>query len=83
MVPQTSVPLTVPHSAPRLLQNSACGRGTQPHWLAVFDPQTSNPEQVPQFTVRALPQLSVPEYSPQVSPSRSHSCWSVSGRQPH
>ncbi len=82
--PQLSVPERPPQVAPRRVQNAASLSCVQPHTFAVPPPpQVCGQVQVPQLdTVRAAPQLSVPERPPQVAPRRVQNAASLSCVQP-
>jgi hypothetical protein len=66
-VPQLSVPVTLPQSLPCAAQKAALLCGAQPHTLDVPPPPqvTPVPAQMPQSTVRAALQLSLPATLPQ------------------
>jgi hypothetical protein len=78
-VPQLSGDVSEPHWAPALRQSSASGSGLHPHTLGVTAPHWSPAGQLPQLTVRWVPQLSAAVSEPQVALAALHSWASVSG----
>jgi hypothetical protein len=83
--PQLSVPVTLPQFFPSRLQNAVSPSYVQPHTFAVPPPPhvTPVPLQVPhEPTVRAPPQLSVPDTLPQFFTSRVQNAAFVSAVQP-
>jgi hypothetical protein len=85
-LPHVSVPLTLPHDAPRRLQNAQSGSTAQPHTFGLPPPPQVSPVPLhePQLaTVRDLPQLSTAVFAPHTAPVRAHSCASDSGVHPH
>jgi hypothetical protein len=80
--PQLSVPETVPQVYPSRAQNVALSSAVQPHTLPAA--HVCVPGQVPHgLTVRAVPQLSVPESEPHTAPSLAQNVASASGVQVH
>jgi alpha-beta hydrolase superfamily lysophospholipase len=81
---QLSAPVSVPHVAPARAQNAASLSGTHaPHTFGTDEPQVSGGAQVPQSTVRGVPQPSSAVSGPQSRASRAHSAASVSGVHEH
>jgi len=79
-LPQLSVPIFVPHSAPSREQNAGSVSGVQ-HWLPAV--QTSFWLQLPQLPeVRCVPQLSIPDTVPHVALKRAQNAGLLSARQP-
>jgi hypothetical protein len=84
--PQLSAPDQLPQALPSREQNVGLSSGVQPHTFGVPPPPqvTPVPLHVPhEATVRAAPQLSVPDQAPQALPNRLQKVASLSGMQPH
>jgi hypothetical protein len=85
-VPQLSVPATCPQFLPARVQKAAFVSAAQPHTFTVPPPpQVCGAVQVPQLTVRIVPQLSAPATCPQFLPIRVQKAAFVSAMQfgPH
>src|SRR5258708_2030452 len=79
IAPQLSGPDSTPHRAPAFAQNVAFDSGAQPQRLPASAPQLCPPPvQVPQPTVRCVPQLSWAETDPQSAPALAQSATSPS-----
>ncbi len=84
VLPQLSVPVNVPHSALFRLQKVGFDSGVHAHTLGTLGippPHVSGLVQVPQFSVRVVPQLSVPVKLPQSLPLREQKVAGDSGVQ--
>jgi hypothetical protein len=81
LVPQLSVPVTLPQFFPSLVQNAALVSG--PHPQANVALHAWVPAHVPQLKVRVVPQLSFSLGAPQDSPILAQCKRSVSAAHPH
>jgi hypothetical protein len=83
VLPQLSVTVRVPQTAPAWMQSSLSVSGTQePHQLGQASPQGTPSGQVPQsFTVVGVPQLFGAVSDPQYAADRSHKLCGDSGMQ--
>ena len=81
--PQLSVAVTVPQVAPWAAQKAAVVCGVQPQTFALpLPPQVVGDAHVPQSTVRATPQLSLPVTDPQLAPELTQKVAVLSLTQP-